>query len=69
MTQTRIEHVNITVSSPERTAAMLNASFGWELRWEGPSALGGYTIHVGSETDYLAVYAASRDGAAVLLLR
>lgn len=52
----RIEHVNLTVSDPDRTAAMLEAIFGWHERWRGPSAMGGWTIHVGSEADYVALY-------------
>lgn len=51
-----LEHVNITVSDPERSAALLKALCGWHERWRGPSQLGGWTIHVGSENDYLAVY-------------
>ena len=51
-----IEHINVTVRSPERTAAMLQAVFGWHIRWKGPSQLGGRTIHVGSDDHYVAVY-------------
>ncbi len=64
MTQVRIEHVNISVSDPERTAAMLMDLFGWHIRWKGRAASGGYTIHVGSDTDYLAVYSLRLDAAA-----
>jgi predicted enzyme related to lactoylglutathione lyase len=55
----RIEHVNITVSDIERTAAMLMQVFGWRIRWRGGAADGGVTIHVGGEDDYLAVYMTS----------
>lgn len=58
MTQAFLEHVNITVGSPERTASMLEALFGWTIRWQGPSALGGRTIHTGNEGDYIALYTA-----------
>ena len=51
-----LEHVNITVSDPDRSAALLQKLCGWHERWRGPSQLGGWTIHVGSEHDYLAVY-------------
>ena len=61
MTQVRLEHVNVTVSDPARTAAMLSDLFGWHIRWQGRTASGGYTIHVGSDTDYLAVYALTPD--------
>ena len=64
MTQVRIEHVNISVSDPARTAAMLIDLFGWHIRWQGRTASGGYTIHVGSDTDYLAVYSLRPDAAA-----
>jgi glyoxylase I family protein len=57
MTQSMIEHVNLTVSNPEQTAAMLTALFGWHIRWSGPARDGGRTIHVGCEEHYLAVYA------------
>jgi len=51
-----LEHVNITVSDPERSAALLRQLCGWHERWRGPSQLGGWTIHVGGERDYIAVY-------------
>ena len=53
---TRLEHVNITVSDPKRSAALMDTLFGWKIRWEGDSMNGGYTVHVGSEEDYLAFY-------------
>lgn len=56
MPQARLEHVNITVSDIDRTAAMLMELFDWRIRWRGPAASGGTTIHVGGESDYLAVY-------------
>jgi catechol 2,3-dioxygenase-like lactoylglutathione lyase family enzyme len=58
----RLEHVNLTVRDPERTAFLLEALFGWTERWRGPSQMGGWTIHVGSETDYVALY--THEGAA-----
>lgn len=56
MKNARIEHVNITVTDPQRSADLMHQLFGWNIRWEGPSMLGGHTIHVGSEDDYLALY-------------
>jgi catechol 2,3-dioxygenase-like lactoylglutathione lyase family enzyme len=53
-----LEHVNITVSDPGRTARLLMDLFDWTVRWEGPSALGGHTVHVGTQGQYLAVHAA-----------
>ena len=52
----RIEHVNITVSDPERAAALMENLFGWRVRWKGPSQMGGRTIHVGTDDNYVAVY-------------
>lgn len=51
-----LEHANLTVSDPERLSALLQKLAGWHERWRGPSAMGGWTIHVGSETGYLALY-------------
>lgn len=56
MAPTSIEHVNLSVSDPEHSAAMFGALFGWNIRWQGPSALGGRTIHVGSDDHYIAVH-------------
>ena len=56
MSSLRIEHVNVTVSDPERAARLLEALFGWHVRWRGPARDGGRTIHVGSDTHYLALY-------------
>ena len=53
----RIEHVNVTVSDPRKTAAMLMDLFGWRIRWEGAAMAGaGYTLHVGGDDSYVAVY-------------
>lgn len=57
-----IEHVNLTVRDPERSAQLLHDLFGWNERWKGPSALGGRTIHVGDDRFYLALY--THEGAA-----
>jgi glyoxylase I family protein len=61
-----IEHVNITVSNPEKSAAMLIDLFDWHIRWKGPAQKGGETIHVGNDQFYLAVYALTLDGVDVL---
>lgn len=52
----KLEHVNITVSDPAKTAAMLCEIFGWKVRWNGPAKSGGTTFHVGTDDDYIAVY-------------
>ncbi|MFM5953953.1 MAG: VOC family protein [Novosphingobium sp.] len=51
-----LEHVNITVSDPDRSSALLQHLCGWHERWRGPALNGGWTIHVGNERDYLAIY-------------
>lgn len=55
-----LEHVNITVSDPKKTAAMMSDLFGWHTRWEGSAMNGrGYTVHVGSDDSYVALYSGS----------
>ena len=51
-----LEHVNITVSDPAASAATLCEIFGWHVRWQGPSQMGGNTVHVGTDDDYMALY-------------
>jgi catechol 2,3-dioxygenase-like lactoylglutathione lyase family enzyme len=51
-----LEHVNVTVADPEKTAQWMCDVFGWKVRWSGPSKMGGRTVHVGTDTEYLAVY-------------
>jgi catechol 2,3-dioxygenase-like lactoylglutathione lyase family enzyme len=51
-----LEHVNITVSDPDRTAALLSRLFGWRVRWTGASKSGGRSVHVGAEQWYVALY-------------
>lgn len=56
MTVTRIEHVNVTVTDPERTARLMEDLFGWHVRWRGPARDGGRTVHVGTDDHYVALY-------------
>lgn len=56
MASPRIEHVNVTVSNPERAATLMQVLFGWHIRWQGPARDGGRTIHIGSDTSYIALY-------------
>ncbi|MFI4935647.1 MAG: VOC family protein [Caulobacterales bacterium] len=56
MSALRIEHVNVTVTDPERAAKLMEALFGWRVRWSGPALAGGHTIHVGSDDQYIALY-------------
>lgn len=56
MAQATLEHVNMTVSDPKKTAQMLVDLFDWKIRWEGPGGIGGYTVHVGTDDRYLGLY-------------
>ena len=56
MKSAMLEHVNFTVSDPDRTAAMLCELFGWHVRWRGDAIDNGLTVHVGTDTHYVAVY-------------
>ena len=51
-----LEHININVTNPKRTAALLCRVFDWVIRWEGPSMEDGHTIHVGTKRQYIALY-------------
>ncbi len=55
----KIEHANLTVSRPERSAELFKQLLGWEERWRGHSQMGGDTIHVGEPGNgatYIALY-------------
>ena len=56
-----LEHVNVTVSDPAKTADVLCKLFDWHIRWQGEAINGGYTIHVGSKDSYVAVYSPKGD--------
>ncbi|MEP3420222.1 MAG: VOC family protein [Erythrobacter sp.] len=54
-----IEHANLSVTNPERSAELLKQMLGWEERWRGQSALGGDTVHIGlpgNGAAYIALY-------------
>lgn len=53
---TQLEHVNVTVSDPNATAKWLCSIFDWKIRWQGDAINGGSTIHVGTDTSYIAVF-------------
>ena len=55
-----LEHVNITVPDPRESAARLIEIFGWHIRWEGEAMDNGYTVHVGDNDSYLALYSPSK---------
>lgn len=52
----RLEHLNMTVSDPKATAAWIERVFGWRIRWQGPGMQTGYTIHVGDDNGYIALF-------------
>lgn len=51
-----IEHVNLTVADPARSAQLMIDLFGWHIRWQGDSRDGGKSIHVGDDRIYIAFY-------------
>jgi len=59
-----LEHSNFTVSDPDATAAWMCEIFGWHVRWSGAAISGGYTVHVGSDDSYLALYRPAEPAAA-----
>ncbi len=61
----RLEHVNLTVTDPDSSAARLVDLFDWHVRWSGSAKDDGYTVHVGTDDDYLALYTPPTDPAAV----
>ena len=58
---TRLEHVNVTVRDSVATAEVLGRLFGWQIRWQGPAKMGGFTVHLGDAEQYLALYAPPGD--------
>ena len=54
-----LEHANLSVTNPERSAELFKQLCGWVERWRGESQLGGKTIHVGEPAigaGYIALY-------------
>ena len=56
MTDAMLEHVNVTVSDPLKTAERLSLLFGWRIRWQGEAIHGGHSVHVGADDSYVALY-------------
>lgn len=63
MTKGRLEHVNLSVTDVERSAALMERLLGWRRRWRGITSEGGETIHVGEDDTYLALYSDGQDHA------
>ncbi|MEM6412659.1 MAG: VOC family protein [Pseudomonadota bacterium] len=56
MEQAHLEHINFTVPNPNRTADLLCKLFGWKIRWKGEALDRGFTVHVGTSREYIALY-------------
>ncbi len=54
---TQLEHVNIAVRDPDATARVLCDLFDWQIRWQGDPPGMGRSIHVGTDSQYIALYA------------
>lgn len=55
-----VEHVNLTVEDPDASAAMLCRLFDWKVRWSGSAINDGYSVHVGGDNSYLALYTSNQ---------
>ena len=60
MPKGHLEHANISVTDPERSAALLIDLLGWHERWKGDAMSGGRTIHVGTDDAYALIERASK---------
>ena len=56
MSAARLEHVNITVRDPKATAGWIERIFGWKVRCEGAGMETGYTVHIGEDDTYVALF-------------
>ncbi|MEP5009817.1 VOC family protein [Roseobacter sp.] len=52
----KLEHINITVPDAKAHAAVLVSLFDWHVRWQGTALDDGFTVHVGTDDGYLALY-------------
>ncbi len=59
-----LEHVNLTVSSVETSTAFYRQLFDFEIRWQGVNSEGRPAAHIGDQHHYLALFEASKAGAA-----
>lgn len=51
-----LEHVNVTVEDPEASAQLMVDLFGWHVRWAGGAIGAGRSVHVGTDSSYVAFY-------------
>ncbi len=56
MAAARLEHINISVSDAEQSAAFLSRLCGWHERWRGPAIDDGFSIHMGNADQYIVLY-------------
>ena len=59
----RLEHVNLTVRDPERSAALFADLLDLHIRWKGDIGGGRLGVHVGNDDQYLALFQALGEGA------
>jgi len=52
----QLEHANLTVRDPLETAKLFGRLFNWTIRWQGDAIHDGFSVHVGSDDTYLALY-------------
>jgi len=65
MAEARVEHINLTVTDPDATAKILVELFDWRIRWSGEAIHGGYSVHVGGEDTYIALYNSGQSQVAI----
>jgi len=58
----QLEHTNFTVADTDASAKWMCEVFGWHIRWAGASLDEGRTVHVGTDTQYLALYSPGKPG-------
>jgi len=66
MQEAHLEHANLTASNPDAMAAILCDIFDWQIRWSGEAMDNGYTVHVGGDNSYIAIYTNDRVRAAIV---
>lgn len=57
-----IEHVNLTVTSVDRSAEFYCELLDLKIRWKGKTSGGMNAAHVGDERSYIALFEAERGG-------
>ncbi|HEX9682748.1 MAG TPA: VOC family protein [Acidimicrobiales bacterium] len=58
----RLEHINLTVTNVERSAAFYCDLLDLHVRWKGTDNEGNPAIHVGTDSQYLALFTATAPG-------